>query len=88
MFLAIPNGLSGFISGEIPSAYLLRAHAEALAGIEPIQYDCCVNSHICYVGHYKCLDKCPECNEPRFSGHNSCGNPRPRRQFLYIPLIP
>ena len=88
MYSAIPQGLSGFVSEDIPSAYLLRARAKALAGIEPIRYDCCINSHICYAGHYKHLEKCPECDEPRFSGHDSHGKPRPRRQFLYIPLIP
>ena len=77
MYSAIPQGLSGFVSEDIPSAYLLRARAKALAGIEPIRYDCCINSHICYAGHYKHLEKCPECDEPRFSGHDSHGKPRP-----------
>ena len=88
MFSAILDGLSAFISEDFPSAYILRARAKALTGIEPIRYDCCVNSCVCYARHYKPLEKCPECNEPRFSGHNSHGTPHPRRQFLYIPLIP
>ena len=88
MFTAIPDGLSGFITDDFPSAYFLRARAKELTGIEPVRYDCCVNSCICYAGHYKPLDKCPDCKEPRFSGRDSHGNPRPRRQFLYIPLIP
>jgi hypothetical protein len=88
MFAAIPDGLSSFVSEDFPSAYLLRARAKELTGIEPVRYDCCINSCICYAGHYKPLDKCPDCKEPRFSGRDSRGNPRPRRQFLYIPLIP
>ena len=88
MYAAIPEGFSTFVSDEFPTSYFLRARAKELTGIKPIRYDCCVNSCICYAGHYKPLDKCPECKEPRFSGHDSHGNPRPRRQFLYIPLIP
>ena len=88
MFSAIPDGLSGFVGNTFPSEYLLRAHAKELAGVEPVRYDCCVNSCICYAGHYRPLEKCPRCNEPRFSGHDSHGNRHPRRQFLYIPLIP
>ncbi|KAF9793115.1 hypothetical protein BJ322DRAFT_996268, partial [Thelephora terrestris] len=88
MFSAIPQGLSGFVSDDLPSDYVLRARARALAGIEPVRYDCCINSHICFAGPYSSLDKCPHCDEPRFSGHDSHEKPRPRRQFLYIPLIP
>ena len=88
MFSAIPQGLSGFVNKDLPSAYILCARAKELAGIEPVRYDCCVNSHICFTGRYSSLDKCTHCNELRFSGHNLHGKPRPRRQFLYIPAIP
>jgi hypothetical protein len=88
MFSAIPDGLGAFVTESFPSSHQLHARARALAGIEPIRYDCCINSHICYVGPYEHLDKCPECKEPRFSGHDSHGKPRSRRHFLYIPLIP
>ena len=88
MFSAIPQELSGFVNHDLPSAYVLRARAKELAGIEPVRYDCCVNSHICFTGHYSSLDKCTHCNEPRFSGHDSHGKPHPRQQFLYIPVIP
>lgn len=84
----MPDALSGFLTEDLPSEHILRARAGALAGLEPVRYDCCINSHICYAGHYSHLDKCPQCNEPRFSGRDSHGKPRPRRQFLYIPLIP
>ena len=88
MFSAIPQGLSGFIDGDFPSNHILRARARELAGIEPVRYDCCINSHICFAGPYHSLDKCPQCKEPRYSGHDSQGKPCPRRQFLYIPVIP
>ena len=88
MFSAMPDALSGFLNDDLPSEHILRARAMALSGIEPIRYDCCVKSCVCYAGYYRHLDKCPECKEPRFSGRTSHGDPRPRRQFLYIPLIP
>ena len=70
------------------SAHVLRTKAQALAGIEPLRFDCCVGSCVCYAGHYASLDKCPRCNEPRFEGFDSHQRPKPRSQFFYIPLIP
>ena len=88
MFSKIPEGLSGFVKNTLPSPHVLRARARELAEVEPVRYNCCIKSCICYAGHYRHLDKCPRCNESRFSGRDSHGDPRPRRQFLYIPLIP
>ena len=73
---------------DFKSQHTLRAKAQALAGIDPLRFDCCVDSCICYTGHYTSLEKCPHCNEPRFEGTNARGNPKPRSQFFYIPLIP
>jgi hypothetical protein len=70
------------------SEHILRAKAQALAEIEPMRFDCCVGSCVCYAGHYASLEKCPRCNEPRFEGFDSHGKPKPRSQFFYIPLIP
>jgi len=70
------------------SEYVLRAKARSLAGIEPLRFDCCVDSCVCYTGHYALLEKCPRCNTPRFEGVDSKGKPKPRAQFFYIPLIP
>ena len=38
MFSAMPEALSGFISSNLPSEYLLHARARELAGIEPVRY--------------------------------------------------
>lgn len=54
-----------------------------LSGFEPVRYDCCTNSCVCYTGVYADRNTCPKCNEPRY---NTCG--KPRKQFTYIPLIP
>ena len=69
------------------SEHILRAKASGLAGIEPIRFDCCVGSCVCFAGHYTSLEKCPRCNEPRFEV-DSHGKQKPRSQFFYIPLIP
>lgn len=72
---------------DFKSEHVLRAKAKALADIEPLRFDCCVGSCVCYAGHYASLEKCPRCNEPRFT-FDSHGKPKPRSQFFYIPLIP
>jgi len=69
------------------SEHVLRAKAQGLAGVEPLRFDCCVNSCVCFAGHYTSLKKCPRCDEPRFEV-DSHGKPKPRSQFFYIPLIP
>ncbi len=51
--------------------------------MQPVWYDCCINSCICYLGIYTNADICPDCKEPRLSPSG-----RPRRFFCYIPLIP
>ena len=73
---------------DFKSQHVLRAKAQSLAGIEPLRFDCCTNSCVCYAGHYASLEKCPRCNESRFEGTDSHGIPKPQSQFFYIPLIP
>lgn len=70
------------------SEHILRDRAQTLSGILPQRFDCCVNSCVCYAGHYSQLVKCPRCNEPRFEGVGKDRKPKPRSQFFYIPLIP
>lgn len=72
---------------EFYSKHILRAKARGLAGVKPVQYDCCIGSCVCFAGHYASLEKCPRCNEPRFEV-DSHGTKKPRSQFSYIPLIP
>ena len=89
----LPNEYFGMIeeAWEIPnfkSPHVLRAKAQSLAGIEPLRFDCCVDSCVCYAGHYASLEKCPRCGAPRYEGFDSHGKPKPRAQFFYIPLIP
>jgi hypothetical protein len=53
-----------------------------LTEVEPVHYDCCINSCLCYTGKYKHDRNCRFCGQPRTI------NGRPQRQFSYIPFIP
>ena len=72
---------------DFPSKHTLHTKSQGLAGIEPLPFDCCVNSCVCFAGRYSPLEKCPRCDEPRFEV-NFYGKKKPRSQFFYIPLIP
>lgn len=54
-----------------------------LSGLEPVYYDCCVNSCCCFTGPFSKLKSCPypDCHEPRF---DSSG--KPRKRFSYLPF--
>ncbi|THU76277.1 hypothetical protein K435DRAFT_623497, partial [Dendrothele bispora CBS 962.96] len=67
----------------LPSIKQIRSRVATLSGIEPEIYHCCINSCVCYVGAHESLDSCPFCHEPRYHG-----NGKPRKTFVYIPVIP
>lgn len=67
----------------LPSIKALRHEMHNLCGLEPILYDCCKNSCLCFVGPYADLNDCPYCNHGRFKPDG-----RPYNQFHYLPLIP
>ncbi|KAG9126908.1 hypothetical protein FRC07_001453 [Ceratobasidium sp. 392] len=68
----------------LPSDFVAWRRLKILSNnLETRSYDCCVNSCICYLGKYKDLRSCPECNSLRFSAGD-----KPRRTFHYTPLIP
>ncbi|KIJ60586.1 hypothetical protein HYDPIDRAFT_63201, partial [Hydnomerulius pinastri MD-312] len=66
-----------------PSWKSTQTRAATLSGVEPVLYDCCVNSCCCYVGPNADYDHCPYCNEPRLDARG-----KPRQQYTYVPLIP
>jgi hypothetical protein len=84
---AFEEGRFAFVSTPTPSVPPLASchrRLAALAGFDAIKFDCCINSCICYAPeHYRDLDSCPFCKEPR---HNAQG--RPRKVFSAVPLIP
>ncbi len=49
----------------------------------PEFYDCCPNSCCCYTGAYEKLKDCPYCREKCYRADG-----KPRKQFMYMPLIP
>lgn len=67
---------------DLPSPDRLQRLMVKLSGLQPIMFDCCVNSCCCFTGNLKDFHHCPFCRQPRFSaGH-------PRKQFSYLPIIP
>ncbi|KAH7905238.1 hypothetical protein BJ138DRAFT_977437, partial [Hygrophoropsis aurantiaca] len=72
-----------FPAANLPSLKQTKSRVNFLAGLEPQQYDCCLNSCIAFTGPHETLDTCPHCREPRY---NSSG--RARKKFPYIPVIP
>jgi hypothetical protein len=67
---------------EISSDWVILRRMGILSEIEPIWYDCCINSCIAFTGKYANYTNCPHCQEVR-----TC-NGKPRRAFGYLPIIP
>jgi hypothetical protein len=61
----------------------VRKRLAALAQFDPVLYDCCPNSCLCYVGPNANLLRCPYCEEDRYSARK-----QPRKRFNYIPITP
>ncbi|PPQ68810.1 hypothetical protein CVT24_007695 [Panaeolus cyanescens] len=90
--LKVEDHLSQSTFGRLPQAYpnhdhlslkLTTKRARLVSGFDAVQYHCCINSCICFVGPYANLTQCPHCKEDRFTSRNG-----PRNHFDYIPLIP
>ncbi|KDQ09488.1 hypothetical protein BOTBODRAFT_81677, partial [Botryobasidium botryosum FD-172 SS1] len=72
----------------LPSLAAIQVRMARLSGIQPVYYDCCINSCCCFNGPYKNLDRCPfpDCGEPRY---DSTMTPRKaRKRFEYLPFTP
>lgn len=54
-----------------------------LAEIEPVWYNCCINSCMAFTGEETNLEECRYCSELQFDAQR-----KPRRQFAYLPLVP
>ena len=67
----------------LDSEWVILQRIANLARIEPVEYDCCINSCVAYTEKYQSSFRCPICQEPRLSK-----NGRARRKFYYLPLIP
>ena len=67
----------------LDSQYIIFQRMARLSGVQPLSIDCCKNSCIAYTEKYIYLESCPCCGEARRNQHG-----KPRRQFVYLPLIP
>ena len=74
-----------FPNGPHDSLKMTKKRVQSLSRFQPIQYSCCVNSCVCFVGPYKDLVKCPnpDCKEARYKADGKL-----RKYFDYLPLIP
>jgi Transposase family tnp2 len=72
-----------FPSAKLKSYKATRSHVAFLASLNPVAYDCCINSCIWYVGPYEDQQSCHYCKEVRYGP-----NHKARKRFIYIPLIP
>ena len=68
---------------QIQSEWVILQRLAVLANVEPVYYDCCVNSCMAYTGRYEHHEACDFCHEPRYGKKR-----RSRRVFMYLPLIP
>ncbi|KAE9394675.1 hypothetical protein BT96DRAFT_749858, partial [Gymnopus androsaceus JB14] len=68
---------------DIDSEWKTINRMATLAEIEPVWYDCCINTCMAFTGTHTNLDSCIYCNEARRDAHEN-----PRRWFGYLPLIP
>ncbi|KAG1759938.1 hypothetical protein EDD22DRAFT_781801, partial [Suillus occidentalis] len=67
----------------IDSEWVILRRLATLSGIQPINYDCYVNSCIAYTDNYSHHIQCPFCNE---SCYDTGGHVW--QHFSYLPLIP
>ncbi|KIY51357.1 hypothetical protein FISHEDRAFT_29829, partial [Fistulina hepatica ATCC 64428] len=68
----------------LSSLKTMRGRLAGLSGVQPVTYDCCINSCCCFVGPHADADSCPYCSEPRYRPNSL----RARKKFSYVPLIP
>ena len=57
---------------------------QSLSGFQPVCYDCCPSSCVCYTGPYETLLKCPKCDTNQYKADGTT----PQAYFLYLPIIP
>jgi hypothetical protein len=72
-----------FPTAPIESLKRTETRVQSLSGFQPVRYDRCINSCICYTGPYEDLGKCPVCSIDRYRPDGS-----PQAYFTYLPIIP
>ena len=72
-----------FPNASLDTLKTTKKRVRSLAGFQPVRYDCCINSCVCFVGPYEDLTECPNCKEARYTTDK-----KPRKNFDYLPVIP
>jgi hypothetical protein len=65
---------------DIDSLYVINRRLAILSGVNPVLYDCCVNSCMAYTRNHSNETHCLFCHEPR------CHHGKPHHQFSYLPF--
>lgn len=73
-----------FPQAAIDSLKNTEKRVQFLSGFQPVRYDCCPSSCICYTGPYEALLECPKCKQNRYKADGKT----PQSYFEYLPLIP
>lgn len=55
-----------------------------LSGFQPVRYDCCPSSCVCFTHKYENLEQCPKCKADRYKADGTT----PHSYFEYLPIIP
>ncbi|KAI0280725.1 hypothetical protein BC826DRAFT_924214, partial [Russula brevipes] len=63
----------------------VRRRLRQITGVTSLHFDMCPNSCLAYTGPFSHLQKCPYCEEQRYSDPDSTC---PRRQFVTLPIGP
>jgi Transposase family tnp2 len=74
-----------FPNDSIPTIDIARSRVQFLSGVNAVRYHCCINTCCCFVGPHATRDRCPYCDEPRYTPGSDT---EPRKTYAYIPLIP
>jgi len=75
----------------LPTVWNINKKLEGVTGILPQWEECCINSCMAFTGEYKddSNRRCLHCNELRyFDQPLRNGQQKPRKRWLYLPLIP
>ncbi|KDQ10441.1 hypothetical protein BOTBODRAFT_84791, partial [Botryobasidium botryosum FD-172 SS1] len=68
----------------LPSLAAIQVQMARLSGLQPVYYDCCINSCCCFAGPFTDINRCPfpECGEPRYDSTTG----KSRKRFSYLPF--
>jgi hypothetical protein len=76
-----------FNLSDFPSQYIATKTLKRLTGLEEKRVDCCIKSCIAFIGNFANEEYCP-CGEPRYMNAVDGGPRKPRKSFIYLPIIP